>query len=116
MPLKELKDRSFNKADDRLFYKLSVISKNEATWSPEAFEAALTAVKDNNVLGLEMPKDQDSMFEYVKQMNTRAEGFTGLITMAVTLIGIGAVTREELNCAIDEMLKDTKLRDRLRRI
>lgn len=111
----ELKKRSFNNEGDRYFYKLMVTSGNDSHWSPEGFEAALTVVKDLNLLKLEMPKDQDEMFEYVDKMNKRAEGFCGIVTLVVTALLMGVLTKEELNAAIDEMLDNIKIKEKIRK-
>ena len=112
----ELKNRSFNNEGDRFFYKLMVTNSNDSHWSPESFEAALTVVKDLNVLELEMPSEQDEMFDYVGKMNKRAEGFCGILTIIVTALLMGVVTKEELDAAIDEMLDNIKIKEKIRRI
>ena len=111
----ELKNRSFNNEGDRYFYKLMVANGNDSHWSPEGFDAALTVVRELNVLELEMPTNETEMFDYVKKMNERAEGFSGIVTLVVTALLMGVLTKEELNAAIDEMLGDIKIKEKIRK-
>ena len=111
----QLKEDERSLAETAYFYKLKVKFSNEDTWSPEAEAAAVNAVIKHNVLELEIATDGHGSMEYAKKVNERAQGFSGLTTMAYVLLLTGAVTREELNSAIDEMLKDTKTANKIRK-
>ena len=117
---KDLEDRYFNTYEGRLFFQGMTTSRNKYASSFEGKEAALKAVKEHDVLQIMAPKGEDetaeSLLEREKVMAARADAFAATLTEVVTLMIMGALTEEELVTAIREMKKDTKVRDKIRRI